>query len=184
MAGDISGVMGGESFNPQEHEAQGDFEPLPPGWYSVEVDSAEVKQTRNGDGYYLKIQFNVIGESYNGRKLFDQINLSNPNQKAEEIGQRELASLGQAVGLTAINDSAELQGKTLEVKTKVEDSQQFGENNKITSYRACGSGQRGKTPASAPASQPTQGQQQAEPATAGTGQQDNGGQSKKPPWQK
>jgi len=117
--GDISDSYGGNAFEPNQHEKTEDFKPLPPGEYHMFIEKAEVKETKKGDGSYLKLQLSVIGEEYEGRKVFDNINLSNPNSKCVEIGIKQLAALGQALGLAAITDSQELIEKIIIVKLKV-----------------------------------------------------------------
>ncbi len=183
--GDINNVLGND-FDPSQYD-DNQFGTIPAGWYPVEIESAELKQTKRGDGYYLNIRFNIIGEQYNGRKLFDRINLQNPNQKATEIGQAQLATLAKACGLPVVKDSDELLGKTCEARVKVTQDEQYGEDNEVTTYRATGEGQQGNTPSQAPQQsqaqdQPqSQEQQAAEPAPANAGN-DSGEEQKKPPW--
>jgi hypothetical protein len=86
-----------------------DFENVPPGDYKLEVESSEVKPTAKGNGTILKITYRIIEPvEYENKKIFGNINLENENAQAQEIGQRELASLCRAVGLNTIEDSEEL----------------------------------------------------------------------------
>jgi hypothetical protein len=51
----------------------------------------------------------VIGpEQYKGRKLFTTYNLENANPTAQEIGQKQFASLCRAIGVDSVDDSEEL----------------------------------------------------------------------------
>ena len=50
---DIASVMGG-AFRPDSVDGAADgFEPLPAGWYPVDIDSAEMTETNAKDGYYI-----------------------------------------------------------------------------------------------------------------------------------
>lgn len=91
---------------------QVEYENLPEGIYSLEVIQSEVAATSKGDGTLLKLRYSVIEpEEYKGRLIFGNITLENPNSTAQDIGQRALASLCRAVGLSEIEDSEELHFK-------------------------------------------------------------------------
>jgi hypothetical protein len=127
----------GDSFRPDEHEAStGDFEPLPAGWYPVQIDSAAVEQTKKKDGLVLKLQLTVVGASFANRKLFRRINIQNPSQQCQEIGIRELAGLGKACGLATLDDSAELLEKFIQVKVKVRADEGRDPDNQIIAFKA------------------------------------------------
>jgi len=176
---DIADVMG-SAFNPQEHDTTQEFEALPPGEYPVLIDAAEVKLTKAKTGSFLKLETSVIEGEYKGRKIFHNITLKNPNAKAEEIGVRELATLGQAVAMLAITDSSELVNKAVIVKLKVKDDPQYGKQNEVVTFKPYGQPvqqQQQTTPAQQQVSQPvnqTQAPQGQSPAS--------GGQAM--PWQK
>lgn len=169
--GDISSVLGG-AFHADQYEPAEDFEPLPAGEYPVMVDEAEMKTTKAGTGRFLKLGMVVIGEQYAGRKLFANINIRNPNPKAEEIGLRDLASLTVAVGLAVIEDSTDLLGKQLLVKIKVKPADgQYGPSNDVRAYKPL-NGTTAKPKTAAAPAQPRQTQAATTAAPAGN----------KPPW--
>lgn len=88
---------------------QTEYADLPDGIYSLEVIQSEVAPTTKGDGTLLKLRYSVVEpEEYKGRLLFGNITLENPNAIAQEIGQKALASLCRAIGLSEISDSDEL----------------------------------------------------------------------------
>jgi hypothetical protein len=152
--GNIADIYGGE-FDTDRPDAATGFDALPAGWYPVEIEKAEIKTTKAGTGKYLHLEMTVLGseQGFGGRKLFPNINLMNPNPKAVEIGQRELAALGQACGLGAITDSDELLGHQIEARVKVEQQEGYGDGNRVTAYRAIG-GATAKRDAARPASTP------------------------------
>jgi hypothetical protein len=160
MYGDISEALGGD-FIPEEHEVATDFEPLPAGDYQVMIDSAEIKTTSKGDGKFLKLELTVLGDNFNGRKLFDNINLKNPNKQCEDIGKSMLASLAIACGITNLRESAELLGKQVIVKIKVTPAtEKYDAGNQVRAYKPVG----GVQPQYAP-QQTTQSPQPKQQAT-------------------
>lgn len=100
----------GTRFSATEHDTeQRDYENLPDGIYALEVTQSEVAPTSKGDGTILKLRYGVIEpEEYKNRLIFGNITLENPNAQAQEIGQKQLASLCRAIGLSEIEDSEEL----------------------------------------------------------------------------
>jgi hypothetical protein len=100
----------GQRFNAQEHDTeQRDYEELPNGIYRLEIEASDVGPTKAGNGTILKTTMVVIEpEQYKGRKLFTTYNLENANPTAQEIGQKQFASLCRAIGLSEVSDSEEL----------------------------------------------------------------------------
>lgn len=127
-----------------------DFAPIPDGWYAVTVSEADVKKTKAGTGSYIKMRLDVTGPSHQGRVLFANINLRNPNPKAEEIGAQQLGELMRAVGLPRLEDTDQLIGRHVSVKVVTKESEQYGSQNEIKAYKSAG-GAAPSTP-SAPAS--------------------------------
>lgn len=125
----------GNGFNTDVEDIADGFDILPAGWYSVEVEKAEIKDTKAGTGKYLHLQMVIIGEHFANRKLFTNINLINPNEKAVQIGQRELAALGQACGLSVLSDTDELLGKNIQVRVKVKKDGNGVADNAVTAYK-------------------------------------------------
>jgi len=107
-------------FNAEEIEQFKGFEPLPVGEYCVIISSSEMKPTKNGNGKYLQLVYDVIDESeYNGRKLFDRLNLVNESETAEKIGKSKLSSICHAVGVLHPSNTEELHDIPFFVKVKV-----------------------------------------------------------------
>jgi len=162
--GDIQNVYGGYEFDCNEVEPSKDYEVLPAGWYTAMIDETEIMQTKAMTGYYLKLRFVLLSEEpeLKNRKVFTNINLSNPNKQAEEIGMRNLSAIGHAVGVLKINDSAELKDKPMQIKLKVKNDPNYGAQNEISAYKpveAAANNPAGTSPAPAvpPASQAVSG---------------------------
>ena len=92
------------------------YEPLPEGYYNVIAIESEIRETKAGTGNYLQFKFEVIDGQYKGRYIWDRFNLRNPNPKAVEIAQENLARFCQSAGLKSISDSFELHHRPVKVK--------------------------------------------------------------------
>ena len=161
--------MGG-AFDPSQYEAR-DNSPLPVGEYPLEIEKAEVRRTKNGEGLGANITFDVAGPTHTGRKVFVWFNLRHSNEVAEKIGQSEFAALCKAVGLVAVQDTDELLGKTFLGKVGIDKKDPTA--NRILAYKPL-DGQ--SAPAPRQAAQPVAAQSQpAAPAAA---------QGGKMPWER
>lgn len=112
---EFSEIFGGGGFDATSIKADG-FTPLPDGIYQVVVDDCTLNTTKSGTGKYLKLVLTVTCKEYNGRKIFESINIVNDNSKAQEIGRRLLARLCLAIGRSKANDSSDLIGGVCNVK--------------------------------------------------------------------
>ena len=66
---------------------------MPKGRYPVRIVNAEYTQNNNKTGYVLKLECDVIGPEYTGRKVFDNYNLQHENETTQRIGQSQYAKL-------------------------------------------------------------------------------------------
>lgn len=107
--------LSGYNFDPTAIEPDRPSEPLPPGTYTVVVVETEVRETKAGTGTYLNVEMEVIDGDHKGRRIWDRINLRNPNEQAVEIGMRRLSSICRILGLERLPNSELLHGKTLAV---------------------------------------------------------------------
>lgn len=121
----------GAGFDTHSVEPQSDFEVIPPGKYPVLIEKAVVKPTKKGDGHYVEITLSVLDGPCKNRKVWDRINIQNPSDKCVEIGLRQLAALGQAIHLAAIQDTAQLLNQVCIAHVKVKDEQ-----NEVRTYSA------------------------------------------------
>lgn len=143
MNGNLSGFDAG-AVAPNEG-----FDVLPAGEYDVVIVSSVVEPTSKGDGKFLKLKLQVLNGEFQNRRLWDRLNLWNPSAKAVEIAKGTLSAICRAVGVLTPGDSSELHNKPLRVKVKVEKSEEYGEQNKVTGYKP-----RNGQPAAAAPTQP------------------------------
>ena len=123
-------------FDASKVEIQdGDFAPIPIAWYSGNITGAELRNTRKG-GQYISMMYSVTGPSHQGRVIFDNINIVNDNPKAVEIGYETLAKICKAVGLTVVQDTDQLIGRSLDIKVDIEKSDEYGDKNIVKGVRA------------------------------------------------
>jgi hypothetical protein len=105
----------------QEVGELGDYRPMPKGNYEAWVIDSELKPTNAGNGYLLRVTFEVVEGEYMGRKLWTQFNLANHSAKAQQIGRGQWKRLYTAAGmLGAPDDSSEIHEKRIIVKVDVE----------------------------------------------------------------
>lgn len=125
-----------EVFNAKDNEKMGGFEPIPAGWYLAEVVKSEMKDTAAGTGKYLTCQLKILEGEYEGRYLFNLLNIVNSNSVAVEIAQKELASMCEACELDEIEDSTELHGIAMAVRVVIKAaSANYPAKNEIKAYR-------------------------------------------------
>ena len=128
----------------------GDFSPLPAGWYTVTITQAELKDTKAGNGQYIKLRYDVTGPTHQGRVVFGNLNIKNPNPKAEEIGRQHLGDIMRAIGLAKVTDTDQLIGNSLSIKLEVKESEQYGASNEVKGFKSV-SGSAAPVAASMPA---------------------------------
>lgn len=136
-------------------QSDNNFEPLPAGWYQAAIKGAEVKDTKAGTGQYIAVQYDILGPTHQGRVVFGNINIRNPNPKAEEIGHQQLGEIMRAIGLASLQDSDQLIGGNLSIKLSVRKSEEYGDSNDVKGFKAMEGGAPVNAGMSAPAPQQT-----------------------------
>src|SRR4029077_13114940 len=99
-------------FDPNSIPPDDRFDPVPPGDYTCQVIESELKPTKKGDGTILKIVSEIIEGPHTHRRIFDNLNIENPNPEAERISRQSLRALCIALGFqSVVEDSEELHFK-------------------------------------------------------------------------
>ena len=112
------------------------FEPIAAGKYVAVITDSQMKSTKNGDGKYLELTFEVVEGQYKGRKLWSRLNLENPSEQAVQIARGELSAICRAVGVMKPVDSAELHNLPLCIKVACKKRDDTGEiTNEIKAYK-------------------------------------------------
>lgn len=151
----MANLTGFDANTVEPHES---FDPVPAGEYLCIITASEQKPTKSGNGSFLELVFEVIEGPFKGRKLWDRLNLVNPNELAVKIAQATLSAICRAVGVMQPKDSCELHDIPLVCKVRVEKRADSDEPaNTIKGYRtrrAAGNAAPPPTPASQPATPP------------------------------
>lgn len=121
-------------------EARKPFEVMPTGWYPAEIESIEEQDNSNTEGSHLFLTACISEGLYKGRKLFDRINVNNPNQTTVDIAFQTLKSIYNACGKVRVKSSDELLGIPLKLHVKLKkaetgkDGKQYDARNEISGY--------------------------------------------------
>jgi hypothetical protein len=126
-----------EEFNVNELPVgNGNFEPLPAGWYSATISQSELKDTKAGNGQYIKLRYDITGPSHQGRVVFGNLNIKNPNPKAEEIGRAQLGDIMRAIGLAKVTDTDQLIGGEIVIKLEIKQDETYGASNEVKGFKS------------------------------------------------
>lgn len=117
-------------------ESSSSYDPIPAGWYTGTIAEAGLNQTKAGTGQYIKLRFDVTGPSHQGRVVFTNLNIQNPNPKAEEIGRQQLNEVMAACGLDRVTDTDQFVGRSCSIKVSVRKDEQYGDSNEVKGYKA------------------------------------------------
>ncbi|MBG89559.1 MAG: hypothetical protein CMO80_22050 [Verrucomicrobiales bacterium] len=157
--------MAGLNFNAETVAPNQAFENLAPAWYTAMITDSTMKATKGGDGSYLEIELEVVAPAqFAGRKLWDRLNLNNPNEKAVEIAYQTLSAICHATGVIQVQDSQQLHNIPMDVKVGMSKvTEQYPEpRNEVKGYRPVqGGGNVGGAPQAMGAPQAPQGAPQA-----------------------
>lgn len=120
------------SFDATSVEPTTAYELLPAGKYRAQIVESEMRVTKNGMGQFLWLMLDILEGEHKGRKIFDQLNLVNPNPTTVEIAQRTLSAICHATGKMHVSDSEELHLIPMTIQVKVKPPKNgYGESNAI-----------------------------------------------------
>ena len=108
------------SFDASGVEPAVTFEILPPGKYRAQIVQSEMQPTKQGDGQMLCLEFDVLDGPYQGRKLWERLNLVNRSQQTVEIAQRQLSAICHAIDRIQVTDSEQLHFRPMLLTVAVE----------------------------------------------------------------
>lgn len=142
-------------FDTKEVEVTTSYEPLPDGWYPVNITKVEVKPTKAGTGKRLMVSCRVTEGDHRGRSVLCGLNVSNPNPVAQEIGRKQLRVLLQSVDLDGARDMSLLIGKETLAQVVYKEAQGgYPASNDIKSFKPYG-GAKASVPVASGAKKPS-----------------------------
>lgn len=108
---------------------------LPSGVYSVQIESAELKETNAKTGHYLEVGFKVLDGEHKESVVINRFNTHNNNPDAERIGRDQLKTMITMAGYANPNmlaDSDEILGLRLRLNLLKKETEyvQDGETKK------------------------------------------------------
>jgi len=146
-------------FDAQNHVAPAapDRAPLPRGMYQVIVMASDLKPTQAGTGHYIELTLQVIDGEHSGRRVWDRLNVSNPNKTAEDIAKRQLQLLCLAAGVTTLTDTEQLHD--IPVLAEIDLDRKDPSRNRVRGYASVSAGKplpqaARPAPAPSPAAKP------------------------------
>ena len=89
-----------------------------------------MQPTKKGDGKKLAITLEVLSGPHKGRRIWESLNVVNPNSKAQEIALGMLSSICRAVNCETPRDSADLHNRPLMAEVIVDEYETQGGEKK------------------------------------------------------
>lgn len=133
---------------------------------------------------YLQLVWQIAEGAFQGRKIWDRLNVQNTNKQAEEIAHKQLSAVCHAVGVLQVRDSAELHNRPCKIGVIRKADPGYQPSNEVKRYNSIGGApapvqQQSLVPPAASVAAPAPA---AAAAPATTARQAFGGA--KPPWMK
>lgn len=140
------------NFDASTVEPQKPLDPVPAGEYRVVIVESEEKENSKSTGTYHQFTMEIVDGEHKGRKLWERLNLNNPNDQAVSIARSTLSAICRAVGVMKPRDSTDLHNLPMSIKVGLERRKDTGElSNVIKGYLPKGDA---PPPAAPPATPP------------------------------
>lgn len=158
----------GFDFDPASAPADDrNFDPLPSGQYEAEIVASEVRDTKSGNGRLLALTWKIVAGAYENRQIWQNINIMHDNAQAQEIGQKQLRGVCDALGVAAVRDTEDLHFKPAVLVVGVQKND--ATRNEVKQVKPLGGAPAPAQQQRPPASRQQQAASQQRQATAGGG---------------
>lgn len=116
------------------------FDLLPNGTVAkAAIIEAEDKTTTAGTGQYLALTIEIIEGEFRGRKLWHNLNLQNPSEKAQQIAAAELSAICLAIATPRPTGNGDLMNKPFQITVGIEKRKDTGDDqNRIKKFAPVG----------------------------------------------
>lgn len=148
------------------------FDPLPSGQYEAEIVASDVRDTKSGNGRLLALTWKIVTGPYENRQIWQNVNIMHENAQAQEIGQKQLRGVCDALGIAAVRDTDDLHFKPAIIVVGVQKNDPT--RNEVKQVKPLGGVAASPAPRTAPPRQ----------ASAPQPQQRAAGGSGSAPWRK
>jgi len=125
------------------------FDPLPKGEYEAIVTESQMKITKAGTGEYLALTMQITDGEHSGRKIWENLNLHNPNEVAEQIARANLKAISAACGFAELDDTDQLNDIPFILVLGIDRNDPT--RNRVMGYKRAGAGAAPSSFAQAPA---------------------------------
>ena len=119
------------------------YDPVDEGWYAIEAEEAEVKETKAGTGEYINLKFRIINGPFEGRVLWHNFNIKNKSDMAVQIGMGQLkkfmAASDGVLNPNNLENVSDLIGFPVQAKLKIKRDDTYGDSNVVTSFKSVAS---------------------------------------------
>jgi hypothetical protein len=109
------------------------FDPLPPGWYPMQIIESDVVDIAKGN--MLKLTFEITDGPHASRKVWGQYCIRHESEQAQSIAQRALADMFLATGTPPSRNSDDLHFKPFQGRLKITRSEGYDPKNEVTAYK-------------------------------------------------
>lgn len=137
----------GQKFSQEELPEHIPFEALPEGDYTAFINDSQKKESQSGNEY-LAIEWVIASGEFEGRKVFQNLNLWHDKQSVVMRARSDLGAISRATGVTTFSDSEEFHDIACTITLIQRESEYLGERriqNEIRGVAPAGSAT--KTPA-------------------------------------
>lgn len=111
------------------------FDPLPEGQYTVCIVKSERKVTKDGQGQFISLEFEIVDGPKKGRKHFENLNLVNKNETAVAMAKRALADICIACDNPRPKSTGELHNIPFKIDVKCVKNDKTGDiQNRVKKY--------------------------------------------------
>lgn len=117
---------------------QSDYGLIPDGSYVAMITESDIRETKRGDGRYISLTIEIVDEKCNGRRVWDTLNIENPNPKAVDIAKIRLSKYCLAVGVNTPKDTEDLHDKLFLVKIGTKPDAEHGDKNVVKDVQPYG----------------------------------------------
>lgn len=178
------------NFNAAQVKPNLALEAIPSGQYPVIITASEEKPTQKGDGSYIQFEMTIqpgpgVDPAVVGRKVFDRLNIRNPNAQAVDIAYSTLSAICYVTGVMQIQNTQQLHGRPFiaVVIKKARNDQPELMTNEVRGYKDINGNDPGFSGQTAqPSAQPQWAGQQQQPAQQAPQQQVQPVQQTQPQW--